>query len=184
MLVSAVSPTLVVYQLYFYASTMNHARERNTMCVVRFVWRQHVPIPKCLFGTQKMFFAPAGRIGSKEECGSGWRRPPSIFADWEEPKYSKQPSCINTIGLRHTLRLLLCSRFMYFCCSRLVVVMFFCVALSCLAAYLFPLTRLRVFVLPLWCCVVVVVVFCVFLGRRKKRIFYSQADRKLGSAGL
>ena len=85
---------------------MNHARERNTMCSVtsdlsndNMFLSQNV-----FFGTQKMFFVPAGRIGSKEVCGSGWRRPPSIFADWEEPKYSKQPSCINTIGLRHTLR--------------------------------------------------------------------------------
>ena len=37
MLVSAVNPTLIIYQLYFYALTMNHARERNVMCVVRFV---------------------------------------------------------------------------------------------------------------------------------------------------
>ena len=73
MLVSAVNPTSIVYQLYFYASTMNHARERNTMCSVtsdlsndNMILSQNV-----FFETQKMFFVPAGRIGSKEECGSG-----------------------------------------------------------------------------------------------------------------
>ena len=52
---------------------MNHARERNTMCSVtsdlsndNMILSQNV-----FFETQKMFFVPAGRIGSKEECGSG-----------------------------------------------------------------------------------------------------------------
>ena len=70
MLVSAVNPTLIVYH---YVSIHQHEsceRKKHNVCRP-ICLTTTCSYPKMSFWDPEDVFAPAGRIGSKEECGSG-----------------------------------------------------------------------------------------------------------------